>query len=76
MQASFTNPVNTALLLQRLSEQSRTPLVEVRWIAIPTTFEKDPEVPLFSPETTNPLADLGREVAREPDGGWRRDQPD
>jgi predicted acylesterase/phospholipase RssA len=75
VQASFTNPVNTALLLQRLSEQSRTPLVEVRWIAIPRSFEKDPEAPLFSPATTNPLADLGRGAALAPDGGWRRDQP-
>jgi hypothetical protein len=57
------------------NEATRTPSLEVRWIVIPTSFEKDRDVPPFSPETANPLADLGREAARQPDGGWRTDPP-
>jgi predicted acylesterase/phospholipase RssA len=75
VQASFQGPVETALLLEQLSQQHRTPLMEVRWIAIPSTFKKDPDVPAFDPRTANPLADLGRAAAARPDGGWRTRTP-
>lgn len=75
VQASFTNPVAGALLLEEVSEQRRAPILEVRWIAIPASFDVDPDVPAFDPRTTNALADLGRAAADRPDGGWRTDAP-
>ncbi len=75
VQSSFQGPVETALLLEELSKQHQTPPVEVRWIAIPTSFEPDPDAPPFSPLIANPLADLGRESAAQPDGGWQRGSP-
>ncbi len=75
VQASFTNPVETAFLLQRLSLEHQTPRIEVRWIAIPASFEPDPDAPSFSPMIANPLADLGRAAAAEPGGGWRTEPP-
>jgi len=76
VQASFTNPVNTALLMARVSEQTRTPLIEVRWIGIPSSFEPDDDAVPFDPRTANTLADLGRAAALEPEGDWRSDPPD
>ena len=76
VQASFRNPVETALLLRRLSEQHRTPPLEVRWIAIPPSFEEPPDAVPFDPRTANALAELGREAAARPGGGWRQDAPE
>ncbi len=76
VQATFTNPVNTALLLERVTAETRTPEIEVRWIGIPPDFEPPEDSVPFDPKTANPLADIGREMARLPDGGWRRDPPD
>lgn len=76
VQASFRNPVETALLLRRLSEQHRTPPLEVRWIAIPPSFEEPPDAVPFDPRTANALADLGREAAAQPGGAWRQDAPE
>jgi predicted acylesterase/phospholipase RssA len=76
VQGSFKNPVETAFLLRRISEQNRTPLLEVNWIAVPSDFEEEPDAPRFDPRTANALADLGRELAARPGGGWRQDAPD
>ncbi len=73
-QTSFKAPVQTNLV-QAQSPDPRLPAMEVRWVAIPDSYVADPNARPFDPAVTNALADLGREVADRPDGGWRRDYP-
>ncbi len=74
-QTSFQAPLQTSLLTAQADEATGVPDFEVRWVAIPDSYLADPEARPFDPAVTNALADLGREVAAQPDGGWRSDYP-
>jgi len=73
-QTSFKAPV-LANVIQAGTPDPRLPDLEVRWVAIPDSYVADPDARPFDPAVTNELADLGREVAERPDGGWRSDYP-
>jgi hypothetical protein len=73
-QTSFKAPV-LANVIQAGTPDPRLPEIEVRWVAIPDSYVADPDARPFDPAVTNELADLGREVADRPDGGWRSDYP-
>lgn len=75
-QAAFTNPIDLALLLKRITDQTQLPPVELRWIGIPEEFVPLEDAVPFDPRVTNILADLGRKSALRDDGGWRSDHPD
>jgi hypothetical protein len=75
-QTAFKAPLATHLLQARATGTSEVPPMEVRWVAIPNSYEARPDAIPFDPAVTNELADLGHEVAERPDGGWRSDYPD
>jgi len=75
-QTAFKAPLQTSLLTAQAGGIAGMPRYEVRWVAIPSTYVADPEALPFDPAVTNALADLGREVAEQPDGGWRTDYPE
>jgi hypothetical protein len=73
-QTAFKAPLATHLL-QAEAGSADLPAMEVRWVAIPDSYVPSPDAVPFDPAVTNELADLGREVAERPGGGWRSDYP-
>jgi len=74
-QTAFKAPLQISLLTAQAGGIAGMPRYEVRWVAIPAGYVADPEALPFDPAVTNALADIGREVAEQPDGGWRTDYP-
>lgn len=74
-QTSFKAPLESNLVAVKAANE-RGLAIELRYVSIPDSFVANPELKPFDPGTTNVLADLGREVAASPDGGWRTTLPD
>ncbi|MEO1089103.1 MAG: patatin-like phospholipase family protein [Pseudomonadota bacterium] len=75
-QTSFKAPLQANLLMAESTKRTGQGDIEVRWVAIPSDFVPPEDARPFDPAVTNRLADIGREVAAQPGGGWRTDLPD
>ncbi len=73
---AFRAPLEQSMIAAKSARARGVDAIELRWAAIPDDFVADPDIKPFDPEITNRLADLGRQVAASPDGGWHTDLPE